>query len=166
MRPSCTWRCKYCLSNIQSIYGSNQSTTGDTLIGDTGVNTLVGYAGNDLLDGGAGNDTLNGGAGNDSFRFDTLLNAATNVDNVSDFLSGTDIMQLENAIFTGLVNGTLDPNAFVNGTSATLAQAQVLYNQATGNLSFDADGTGGGSATQFAHVTNGLALSATDFFVI
>ena len=45
-----------------------------------------------------GNDTLLGGDGNDNFRFDTPLNAATNVDTLSDFVSANDTIQLATAV--------------------------------------------------------------------
>ncbi|MFC5085778.1 M10 family metallopeptidase C-terminal domain-containing protein [Microvirga arabica] len=80
----------------------------DVLKGDSGVNgipgfggndTIYGYGGNDAIMGGAGNDRLYGGAGSDHFRFDTRLNAKTNVDKIMDFKSGVDVIELARSIF-------------------------------------------------------------------
>ncbi|MFO1405020.1 MAG: hypothetical protein U1E96_10615 [Azonexus sp.] len=112
----------------------------DNFTGDTNANYLYGYAGNDVLNGGAGNDTLNGALGNDvltggigldSFRFDTALAAATNLDTVTDFTPGSDKIQLENAIFTALTaTGTLAAGSLRTGAGVkTAADADdfVLY---------------------------------------
>jgi Ca2+-binding RTX toxin-like protein len=152
------------LNTIENITGTGQS---DTLTGDGNANILTGLAGADILNGGLGNDTLVGGTGSDTFVFDMLL-GATNVDSISDFSLVDDVISLENSIFVGLAEAsTLASDSFVNGLAATAATAQILYNQATGDIYFDADGNtlGGQSAIKFAHVTNGHALSFDDFTV-
>ena len=55
-----------------------------TIVGNAGFNMLQGLGGDDYLQGMAGHDTLTGGAGNDKFLFNTTLNAATNVDTITD----------------------------------------------------------------------------------
>ncbi|THD34591.1 MAG: matrixin family metalloprotease [Sphingomonas sp.] len=62
----------------------------DVLDGGNGADLLRGGNGNDTLKGGAGNDTLSGGAGVDKFVFDH----GTNQDTVTDFISGTDKLDL------------------------------------------------------------------------
>ena len=66
------------------------------------VNVLRGFDGGDQLQGMAGNDTLVGGAGNDKFLFNTALNAATNVDTITDMTAGVDIIRLDDAHFVGI----------------------------------------------------------------
>jgi Ca2+-binding RTX toxin-like protein len=140
---------------------------GLSLSGNAGINTLTGTGFDDVINGGAGNDTLIGGAGIDSFRFDSSLNAVTNVDRITDFsITQNDGIQLENAVFTALaVTGPLAATAFVIGLAATTADHRILYNSGTGFLSYDPDGNGLLAATQFATLTAGLALTAGGFTV-
>jgi serralysin len=165
---------------VEDLYGSNAA---DSLLGNTGGNviwgangndviygrdgadTLYGGAGNDLLYGGNGLDRLEGGAGADSFVFNTAL--AGSVDTIADFSVVDDRILLENAIFTALTaTGTLAGTAFTVGASATTAAHRILYNSATGQLLYDADGNGAGAAVHFATLSTGLAMTAADFVVI
>ncbi|MFH6786990.1 MULTISPECIES: calcium-binding protein [Methylobacterium] len=66
-------------------YGGN-----DEIIGSVAGDRLDGGNGNDTLIGGEGDDTLIGGAGADYFRFD----ANGGIDTVTDFVSGSDKIQL------------------------------------------------------------------------
>lgn len=145
-------------------YGSVSGN--DTLRGMGGNDTLDGRAGNDTLFGGLGNDTLTGGANNDTFVFDTALNAATNVDTITDFSVPQDTIQLDDAIFTAISSlGTLAAAAFTIGTAATTAAHRIIYNSATGALIYDSNGNAAGGATQFATLATGLALTNADFVV-
>ena len=72
---------------------------------------------------------------------------------------------LDDAIFTGLALGALPAGAFRTGTSAQDADDRIIYDPATGNLFFDADGNGGGAAMQFATLQGAPALAASDFIV-
>ncbi|HYI47238.1 MAG TPA: hypothetical protein VEX35_02125, partial [Allosphingosinicella sp.] len=67
---------------------------------------------------------------------------------------------------TGLTPGSLPAGAFVTGSAAGDADDRIIYNGATGQLYFDADGNGAGAAVQFATLSPGLALTGSDFFVI
>jgi len=132
-----------------------------------GNDTINGGAGNDVISGGAGLDLLTGGAGADSFVFDTAFDIG-NIDTVTDFSVVDDRIQLANAVFTGLAGGVLNAAAFVANVSGLASDAadRVIYETDTGNLYFDADGTGSGAAVQFAVLTPGLALTSADFFVL
>jgi Ca2+-binding RTX toxin-like protein len=129
-------------------------------------NLLIGNAGNNVLNGGFGNDILTGGAGADTFFFSTALNATHNVDVIDDFNVAADTIRLENSIFTGLAAGVLAANAFHIGAAAADAFDRIVYNSATGALSFDVDGVGGTAAIQFATLSTGLGLTAADFAVV
>ena len=126
---------------------------------------LVGNAGANLLNGGLGADTLLGLGGADTFAFTTALGGG-NVDALNDFVHGTDKIALDDAIFDQLVPGALNPSLFHVGATATDEDQRILYDQATGNLYYDADGNGAGAAVLFATLPNLPVLTASDFTVI
>ena len=143
----------------------NAGTEGIVLIGNEFANTLIGNYGLNLLDGKGGNDILQGLNGGDLFAFTTTLGSG-NVDTIVDFSVVDDRILLENAVFTGLGGGDLASGAFVIGAAAQDADDRIIYDSATGALYFDADGNGAGAAVQFAMLSTGLALTASDFLVI
>jgi len=145
-------------------YGS-AAALGLDLTGNGFANTIVGDDGDNSIDGKGGSDILYGYAGLDLFAFTTALGAG-NVDTLGDFQGGLDKMLLENAVFTGLAQGSLAPSAFVTGPAAQDGDDRIVYNSATGALLFDVDGVGGAAAVQFATLNPGLALTANDFVVI
>ncbi|CAN5449925.1 hypothetical protein BH10PSE7_BH10PSE7_07950 [soil metagenome] len=149
----------------------------DTISGRGGNDALRGFDGNDILDGGTGNDTLSGGFGNDTmtggaggdqFIFNSALSAANNVDRINAFAHGTDRIQLENAIFKGLAGGTLSSSAFFASAAGTAHDFtdRIIYNTATGALTYDANGSKAGGATTFADLAAHLHLTVADFLVI
>ncbi|MBX7496424.1 M10 family metallopeptidase C-terminal domain-containing protein [Qipengyuania sp. 6B39] len=158
--------------NSDIVYGGNGN---DSLDGAAGWDRLYGEAGNDALNGGngvdflaggAGQDTLTGGSGSDIFYFD--LAGASNADNLTDFVSGADIIRLDLAgAFSRLAGtGSLAASAFRIGTAAADADDRIIYDQATGNVWYDADGNGIQAAQLFAKLTAGALLAAGDFQVI
>ena len=141
-------------------------TGNDQLIGGSGADSLSGGDGRDDLSGGRGADVLSGGRGADSFLFSTAL-GRTEVDRITDFSVADDTIQLDNAVFTALSRvGSLFASAFTIGTAAGDASDRIIYNSAAGTLLYDADGRGGASATTFATLSKGLALTAADFMVV
>ena len=64
--------------------------------------------------------------------------------------------------------GNLAAANFVSGAApaATLASAQFLYNTASGQVSFDADGTGAGAAVHFVTLVGAPAVTAADFLLV
>jgi Ca2+-binding RTX toxin-like protein len=141
------------------------NSAANTLNGKTGNDTLKGGAGGDLLIGGAGNDTLTGGTGADRFLFNAALNPSTNVDKITDFDSLQDTIRLENSVFTALATGTLAPSAFKLGTAAGTTAHRIIYDQATGSLFYDSDGTGAAAKKKFATLTTKPAITAAAFVV-
>jgi Ca2+-binding RTX toxin-like protein len=147
----------------------------DTLVGNIGNDTLKGDAGNDVLNGGAGADKLYGGLGKDimtggaqadRFVFDTGPLGPANRDTITDFQHGVDRILVENAVFKGIAAGALKAASFHVGAAAHDADDRIVYNKATGALSYDADGTGATAAVQFAVLANKAVLTASDFLVI
>jgi hypothetical protein len=137
----------------------------DILWGELGNDTLLGGIGLDTLIGGLGNDILTGGEGNDFFLFNTAI-GAQNIDTITDFMSG-DQIQLSKAIFKTLTNGAVTEAQFYLGTAAHDATDRIIYDQSTGVLLYDADGTGVKAAVQIAIIgsTEHPALQATDLWV-
>ena len=152
------------------LYGFNNT---DIIFGGTGDDTLFGQAGGDTLYGGAGNDVLNGGAGADIFILNAALDSTTNLDTIADFVSG-DKIHLENTgagLFNALASGALGAAALdiVGDTTAATASTRIIYNPGTGVLSYDADGTGGIAAVDFAVLgttTHPTIVGVADFLVI
>jgi Ca2+-binding RTX toxin-like protein len=153
----------------------NGSLFDDRLTGDAQANIITGSDGNDTINGGLGSDTFFGGNGADQFVFNTALSAA-NVDTMVVFQVGVDEIALENAVFTalGTVTGALQDAQFTLGTVATTAAHRIIYDQATGNLFYDRDGSGAVAAVQFGIALAGSSasgggpagLSASDFLII
>jgi Ca2+-binding RTX toxin-like protein len=147
--------------STNSIAGTNAidltgNELGQEVYGNNGANTL---------NGGGGGDYLAGFGGADSFAFTTALGSG-NVDHLADFSAVDDTILLENAVFTGLANGALAAGAFVAGAAAADADDRIVYNSATGQVFFDADGNGAGAQILFATVNAGTVLTASDFMVI
>ena len=146
----------------------NLVLTGNSLVngtGNTAANSLTGNAVANTLNGALGNDTLASGAGSDVFLFNTAL-GPDNIDHLTDFTVGRDIIQLDDAIFTGLALGRPAAFTFVNGTAALDANDRLLYDIATGTLRYDADGNGIGVAQVVAILDNNAALVNGSFLVI
>ena len=128
---------------------------------------LFGETGNDRLVSHFGHDFANGGAGLDSFVLaygegDTWLD---------DFTSGPDTIVLD-AFFMPAVgpNGDFSAGdarfyAAAGATGGHDADDRVVYNTTTGEIFYDADGTGAGAAQQIAAMRGGTALLASDFAV-
>ena len=142
--------------------------------GNAAANLITGNSASNTLDGGTGNDTLVGGLGVDSFLFSTALSSINNLDTVLDFQVNADKLLLSQTVFSkfsALSPGQAISDAnFVKGTAALDANDYLIYNTATGVLSYDADGSGTASAAvAFAKIElNGVPppdLSATDFLV-
>ena len=148
------------------------SATNNLLLGNSGANILSGLAGNDLIYGGLGNDTLTGGAGSDNFVFNTALNGVTNKDTITDFIAADDTIRLENTgpgLYTALTAGTLTAAAFYAAAGAVKghdATDRIVYNTTTGDLYYDADGSGAGVATKFATLTAHPTITNADFYII
>jgi Ca2+-binding RTX toxin-like protein len=137
------------------------------LNGMEGDDSLSGGAGNDRLIGGPGNDQLSGGPGQDEFQFDAPLDAATNQDRILDFNPVDDTLRLIGAAFPAFSTaGTLPASAFATGIAAGAAAVRILYDPATGNLRYDADGSGPTASVRFARLINVPAVTNADFTVV
>jgi len=154
-------------TSVERVVGGNFA---DTLNGDAVAQNLTGQGGNDTLAGGAGVDTLWGGFGSDAFVFREAGSA--NADRLNDFATGEDRIHLDDAFFTNI--GA--PGQFADGdqrfrvgagvNSGHDADDRLVFNTSTGQLYYDADGSGAGAAQLVATILNGVMPWATDFVVI
>lgn len=146
--------------------------TGSSLQGGGGSDSLFGGTGADTLDGGGGVDQLQGNGGNDVFLFGAAGDIPTlgDFDIILDFTVGSDQIALAHTLFTALGSpGALSPDMFLSGAgvmAAADADDHLIYDSATGALYYDADGTGGSAAVQFATLTGTPALAAADFVLV
>lgn len=143
--------------------GNNQD---NVIIGNSGNNSLSGFDGNDIIDGLGGNDAYLGGAGKDIFRLSTAPNAKSNVKTVVDFVQGEDAVEINAAAFKwkdvplgALLAENFGSNA--DGVAETETQ-RLVYNNTTGQLFYDADGSGRGKAVLVAVFENAPDLQHTD----
>jgi VCBS repeat-containing protein len=139
----------------------------DKIIGRGGNDKLKGYGGNDTLIGGSGKDTLTGDAGSDRFVFNAKIDTP-NLDTITDFKHNTDIIALDDRIFTKLA-GSLTEAQFYAKAGATKAHDKsdrIVYDSQSGKLYYDDDGKGGHAAVQFAVLSNKAALDFEDFVIV
>lgn len=163
-------------------------------IGFKGNETIIGNSAANTINGKEGNDTLTGGGGNDTFVFDTKLTftkakdgtiTSTNVDIISDFISGSDVINLSKKIFAKAAIDVTDTDA-TNGfnltssdlvVGATLAEAKTaqesahfLFDSSNDALYYDADGSGTvSSAIQVAIIgaaDNHPTLAWSDLLIV
>ncbi len=123
------------------------STKGLALTGGASGATIIGGTGADTITGGTGVNVLTGGAGADTFVFakGNVLGNTT----ITDFVSGTDILDISAKATKGLTAGTTYAvnDHVVTVTTGTVAKpvyataAQFVYDSTTGNLSFEAAST-------------------------
>lgn len=165
---------------------SDSSTGGLTFEGNGNVNTFIGTANNDTFIGNGGNDVLTGGAGADTFYFgkvhtmtvtgattaaQTYADVASNLsgsDTITDFTSGLDIFALNDDQFTSLAGISDLTSHLVQGAGAVAGDADdfLVFDSSTNGLYYDADGSGGGSATLIATLTGVTTLDVDDFMIV
>ncbi|WP_295621813.1 hypothetical protein [Chamaesiphon sp. GL140_3_metabinner_50] len=167
------------LARFNLVNTINGTANADNLVGTSGDDLIFGFAGNDTINGGAGNDTifggagvdlLFGGAGNDVFGFN---NATEGIDKINDFEVGIDRLSISRTGFGGNTTfgtdalGVLDVTRFGIGSSASTASQRFIYNNNSGALFFDADGSGIGAAqVRIAQFVGNPALTNTSFTVM
>ncbi len=143
----------------------------DTITGGAGNDVLDGNSGNDVLVGGLGNDTLTGGVGVDQFLYNVGA-LSSNKDLITDFTSGTDQLIFKASALPALgAAGQLavnDQRFYSSAVGAHDASTRLIYNSSTGELSFDADGTGVKASVviEVLGTTTHPVLSATDIYIV
>ncbi|MEH2312790.1 MAG: calcium-binding protein [Nostoc sp.] len=137
----------------------------DLIVGSNGDDTLDGSNGNDILIGGKGNDSLIGGSGTDTFAFNSFNQG---IDRLDDFKATNELIQVTADGFGGgLSIGSLKTSQFTLGASATTSTQRFIYNNITGALFFDKDGSASAfTQVQFAQLSAGLSLTKNNFAVV
>jgi len=134
----------------------------DTLNGAGGRDHLVGGAGMDVLTGGVGLDVLTGGADADHFVFKAVAEGG---DKITDFAHGLDHIDLLASAF-GLGGALVDGVSFITDGVMSGTAPVLLYDVASGVLSYDSDGVGGAAAVVLATLTNHASLTASDVLLV
>jgi Ca2+-binding RTX toxin-like protein len=168
-----------------SLYGN---AGGDFLFGGAGNDDLYGGAGDDFLFGGPGNDSLSGGRGDDilyssvgadrliggegsdTFEFASRLAGGPGPDQIVDFRSAEDGIQLHQFAFGfDFDRGSLSENDFFAGSGADAGvqgtDNALVYDTDNGGLFFDANGQAAAGRTLIATLAGAPELSADDFLI-
>lgn len=106
------------LVSIENLLGGQGN---DSLTGSAVANVINGNIGNDVINGLAGSDTLIGGVGADTFVFGNKEVLAHDL--ISDFVSGTDKIQLKQ---TGGLGAIGNGDNVINGAAVSAAGATFL----------------------------------------
>ena len=120
------------------ITGTDAKLSGSTVIGDT----ITGGNGADIITGSLGADTITGGAGADVFSYDTYSDSSGSyVDEITDFLDGTDLFSITIDRSSITTAQTITPNVTAGKASKSAAQdtltgipGQAIYVTDTGHL--------------------------------
>ncbi|PHM08474.1 hypothetical protein [Nostoc sp. 'Peltigera malacea cyanobiont' DB3992] len=126
---------------------------------------IIGTFYDDLIVGGNGDDTLNGGGGTDTFAFNSFDEG---IDRIDDFNTTNELIRVSVAGFGGgLSPGLLSVNQFKIGASASTSTQRFIYNDVTGGLFFDQDGSAiAFTQVQFGQLSAGLSLTKNNFVVV
>lgn len=166
------------------VNASGVTTNGLRFEGNANTQTFIGTTKADVFVGNGGNDTLTGGTGADKFVFgnvheqvvtgaateeqsyvDTAF-SLTGVDTITDFLHGTDKIELHLDQYTNLA-GFNASMLRVNATgNAVDANDYLLFNTTSKMLSYDEDGSGAGAAINIATLTGVTTFTAGDVVVV
>lgn len=132
---------KFSLAKMPNIENLTFDGIGNAnLTGNKQNNIIVAGDGDDYLEGKEGNDSLTGGAGEDAFVFNTKL-SSTNVDTITDFESGEDVLVISKKIAKKLAKNFTEDN-FVYSDKAQDANHYLIFNSENNTLYYDADGSG------------------------
>jgi hypothetical protein len=147
--------------------GVTGSPSGDTLKAAAGDDNIDGAEGNDVIYGGGGSDYLSGGGGADQFVFDAILDpTSTKYATIKDFNPNEDKIVLDHRVFADIVadGGVLSDFVFFRYAGADpVDDVQIIYDESTGSLLFDQDGTGDLPMILFAVLENApLASTITN----
>lgn len=132
----------------------NAEAGADVVLGGQGQDVIKGGSGSDLLSGDLGDDTLTGDSGFDvltggSGRDRFVLEAGNDLDTITDFLSGTDLLQLPEGVgFADLTFATTNGNTLIQTTGGvSIALLQGIAPSLLSDANFIAASTPNGQTT-------------------
>ncbi len=132
---------EYSLAKMPNIENLTFDGIGNAnLTGNKQNNIIVASDGDDYLEGKEGKDSLTGGAGADKFVFNTKF-GSTNVDAITDFVSGEDVLVISKKIAKKLAKNFTEDN-FVYSNKAEDSNDYLIFNSENNTLYYDADGSG------------------------
>ncbi|MBL0408478.1 calcium-binding protein [Microvirga aerilata] len=143
----------------------------DVLKAGSDFDQVYGGAGNDTIFGGSGTDRLYGEGGRDIFVFDASP-LKVNIDRIYKYNPKEDTIWLDNDVFAKLGKGSFTApkkaksGMFVKGVKAKDSSDRIIYDDKTGSLYFDRDGTGSAAKVKIAILEKKLKLTYHDFFVV
>jgi Ca2+-binding RTX toxin-like protein len=159
------------IANIERIYGVvyfANNLTGDAnsniLVGGIKADVLNGGGNFDLLRGGLGADTMTGGTSGDYFQYTTATEGG---DTITAWESG-DKFTFARAAFGNLAGANVAAANFrsvASGHAASTTSQKFIFDQATDQLWYDADGSGAGAAIFIADITTNYNLLNTDLLL-
>lgn len=133
-------------ANVERLYLQTQrNAAGEGVAGINGIgndlaNVIIGNPYENVIIGREGRDVLKGQGGADTFVFDRAP-GANNVDRVLDFVPGEDALWIKAGLF-GMRAGEVTAEMLHFGAVAGEADDRVLYDQKTGAVRIDPDGSG------------------------
>lgn len=152
------------LSGAAAIDGTGNNAK-NALVGNGAANVLSGLDGNDILIGGLGADTLIGGSGKDLFVFDQADLDGSDVDVVSDFVSGSgDMLYLYGMDANSGLAGD-QAFAFIGTAAFGNVAGELRYTVSGADLVLEADMDGDGTADFSLSMLNINSLVASDFLL-
>jgi hypothetical protein len=141
----------------------------DVLFGNGGPDELLGGRSRDFLIGGADDDLLSGGSGSDIFGFEGF--STDGIDTIKDFEITRDFIVVDVNSGSLYANAGLTPDATITadqfrlGTAAVDASDRFIYDETSGQLFFDPDGTGSAPQIQFATLESRPTISYGNIYV-
>ena len=168
---------------VYALGGNDQLSGGagdDELYGQKGNDLLMGDDGDDLLNSGNGNDRVNGGNGDDQIigfgGKDNLTGGAgddsfyreqknTGVDKITDFDVDADKIVLTGKLARQFTPGVLPETQFSIGEAVANSKDQIIYNNQTGALIYDANGSQTGGEFKLFQMTAGLKMTHSNILI-
>jgi len=159
---------------------SNTASTGvagvlQTLNGSAGNDTIIGRtSGSQTISGLAGADTMTGGSGTDTYVIaQTGSNSTDGIDRITNFVGGTDVLDLAVAAATGGTVNTGSTGADVSNNATAVASTGTTVTSLLANLQTAATAQQTASAGLFAQAGDtfsvqitGASLAGTDVIYV
>lgn len=163
------------------------TANGLKFVGNANKNTFIGTQKDDVFIGNSGDDKLTGGLGADTFAYgkvitktatgdkatvaQTYSDVASNLsgtDTITDFVSGTDKIQLNRDLFSAFTSaGAINAANLKQGAGAvaTTATEFLVFDSTSHTLFYDADGSGAGAQVAVVTLTGVNSLAVGDFSI-